>query len=507
VGLRPANYTANLLNQYSQRTVPGYVDILGVASATNLVYVNSQIANRKGEYFWKELSMNNTTGSVWQPVTVTATGLTTVTGNVFVAKTPEVFSYDLDGNMISDGRWNYTWDAENRLIKVESRPDTPSSSWRRIEWTYDALGRRIQQVTSIWTNNAWFVVENLKFVSDPMLFGRQIVELNGTNNTLVRSYAWGLDLGGTMDGAGGVGGLAWVTLHTASGPASGTQFVCYDGNGNIVSLVSATTGDVTARYEYGPFGEPIRVSGPAAALNPFRFSTKRTDNTTDFVLYEYRIYSPSTGRWLSRDPIEEQGGRNLCAFVANAPLNNYDVLGWAGCSPCSCTTSGTSTSDEGGWCGALKRLKDWCLGNLPPEEVFGPESRYTQEIARSAIAQKLRNAFLEKNKGKPCSEWRAYTDADLKFGLKEFICDLGNGTAHFVGSADGHVYIMGYRCRGARGAIVVEYRIRNTTSLKSALYHCIPEACNPTTPNTPCSNYTNEYYWYETYECICCFLI
>ena len=189
--LRESLYSANLPNQYSQRTVPEYVNILGVAFATNLLYVNSQIANRKGECSWTELSMNNTTGSVWQPVAVTPTGLTTVTGNVFVARTPEVFSYDLDGNMTGDGRWNYTWDAENRLIKVESRPDTASSSWRRIEWTYDALGRSIQQVTLIWTNNAWFVLENLKFVSDPMLFGRHIVELNGTNNTLVRSYVWG----------------------------------------------------------------------------------------------------------------------------------------------------------------------------------------------------------------------------------------------------------------------------------------------------------------------------
>jgi len=220
-------------------------------------------------------------------------------------------------------------DAENRLIKVESRPDTPSGSWRRIEWTYDALGRRIQQVTSIWTNNAWFVVENLKFVSDPMLFGRHIVELNATNSTLVRSYAWGLDLSGTMAGAGGVGGLAWVTLHTASGPASGTQFVCYDGNGNVVSLVSSTTGDVTARYEYGPFGEPIRISGPAASLNPFRFSTKRTENNTDLVLYEYRAYSQSLGRWLSRDLIVEKGGLNVYAFVRNNTVNLSDYLGMA----------------------------------------------------------------------------------------------------------------------------------------------------------------------------------
>ena len=228
---------------------------------------------------------------------------------------------------MNDGRWNYTSDAENRLIKVESRSDTPSSSWRSTEWTYDALGRRIQQVTSIWTNNSWFVVENLKFVSDPMLFGRHIVELNGTNNTLVRGYAWGIYVSGSLSGAGGVGGLAWVTLHTASGPASGSHFTCYDGNGNIVALVSATTGDVTARYECGPFGEPIRMSGPGATLNPFRFSTKRVDPTTDLLLYEYRPYRPTLGRWLSRDPKGESAGLNLYGALVNAPLNTFDGLG------------------------------------------------------------------------------------------------------------------------------------------------------------------------------------
>jgi RHS repeat-associated protein len=134
---------------------------------------------------------------------------------------------------------------------------------------------------------------------------------------------------GTMDGAGGVGGLAWVTLHTASGPASGTHFVCYDGNGNIVSLVSATTGDVTARYEYGPFGEPIRITGPASSLNPFRFSTKRTENNTDLVLYENRAYSPSLGRFSNSDPIGELGGLNLYGFVGNNPIGRVDTDGRA----------------------------------------------------------------------------------------------------------------------------------------------------------------------------------
>ncbi len=322
-------YTANLLNQYTQRTVPGFVDIIGVALATNPVYVNGQMASRKGEYFRRELSFNNMSAPVWEQVTVSATGETPVTGNVYVPRTPELFTYDLDGNMTIDGRWSYTWDAENRLIRVESRSDTPQASWRRVEWTFDALSRRIRQTTWMWNTNSgtWQVTEDLKFVSDPLLFGRHAVELNATDNALVRSYIGGLDLSGTMDGAGGVGGLLWVTLHTASGPAAGNQFAAYDGNGNVVALVSATTGTDTAWYEYGPFAEPIRLTGPAAGLNPFRFSTKRTDSTTDLVLYEYRAYNPMLGRWLSRDPIGERGGLNLYGFVGNHPISWVDPFG------------------------------------------------------------------------------------------------------------------------------------------------------------------------------------
>jgi len=160
-----------------------------------------------------------------------------------------------------------------------------------------------------------------------MLFGRRRVELNATNNALVRSYVWRLDLSGTMDGAGGVGGLLWLTLHTASGFAAGTRFAAYDGNGNVVALFSASTGTETARYEYGPFGEPIRVTGSAASLNPFCFSTKRTCNAIDLVLYEYRAYSPSLGRWSSRDPLQEDGGNSLCCFAGNDAVDNIDLLG------------------------------------------------------------------------------------------------------------------------------------------------------------------------------------
>ena len=248
----------------------------------------------------------------------------------------------------------------DRLIEVESHSDTLQGSWRRVEWQYDALGRRIRQTRSTWLvqSNQWVMTEDLKFLSDPLLFGRHVVDLNASNNVAVRTYVWGLDLSETLEGAGGVGGLLWVTLHTTSGLAAGTHFCAYDGNGNIVALASASDGSATGRYEYGPFGEPIRLSGPAAPLKPFRFSTKRTDNTTDLVLYEYRIYPPSTGRWPNRDPIgevgfrlliagqqlylvgisdddieevnrtfSEAGGLNPYGFCANAPVARIDRLG------------------------------------------------------------------------------------------------------------------------------------------------------------------------------------
>ena len=100
---------------------------MGVSFATNTVKVNDQAAYRKGEYFRKELFADNTNAALWTNITVTATGQTPVTGNVFVPKTPEQFAYDSDGNLTNDGRWAYTWDAENRLDQDAAQRDCQRS--------------------------------------------------------------------------------------------------------------------------------------------------------------------------------------------------------------------------------------------------------------------------------------------------------------------------------------------------------------------------------------------
>ena len=45
------------------------------------------------------------------------------------------------------------------------------------------------------------------------------------------------------------------------------------------------------------------------------------------MYYGYRYYSASLGRWINRDPIAEDGGINLYAFVINSPPNQIDTLG------------------------------------------------------------------------------------------------------------------------------------------------------------------------------------
>ncbi len=101
----------------------------------------------------------------------------------------------------------------------------------------------------------------------------------------------------------------------------------YDGNGNVHGMIKAADGSIAAAYEYDAFGKVLRESGPYAASNPFQFSTKYTDIESGLVYYGLRYYSPTLGRFVNKDPIEEQGGLNLYGFCGNNGVNRWDYLG------------------------------------------------------------------------------------------------------------------------------------------------------------------------------------
>ena len=236
---------------------------------------------------------------------------------------PEADTYDLDGNLLTDGAWTYTWDAENRLTSMYPlaaiETILPAASRKRIDYRYDYLGRRVRKTVQTWNGSAYVTSVDRKFIYDGW---NLLSERDATTLSVVANYVWGLDLSKTLQDGGGVGGLLAVLE-----PNGTTHLTAYDGNGNVAALVNKTTGAITAAYEYDAFGQTIRATGAMSATNPFRFSTKYTDSETGLLYYGRRYYNPQLGRWVGRDPIEEKGGLHLYGFVGNNGVNRWDMLG------------------------------------------------------------------------------------------------------------------------------------------------------------------------------------
>jgi RHS repeat-associated protein len=275
-----------------------------------------------------------------------------------------------------------------------------------LEFSYDYQGRRIQKKVSTWNGSAYVLASTLNCVYDGW---NKVAELDGSGN-LVQSYLWGLDLSGTIAGAGGVGGLlAMFNVADAN-----SHFYVMDGNGNVAGLVNGATGQVSAEYEYSPFGETLRVSGPVAEINPFRFSTKYTDQETGLVYYGYRYLNPGTGRWLSRDPIGERGSMLLYGFVTNNPINLFDK-------------HGDVISDWAGRVLLLRYLNGeggaFLVYNDPAwTEYMTANNQYT-EVFRTEVRNTLRNYAIKEI----CGKYSVGTT--IKVNIPSFHADLANGEA------------------------------------------------------------------------------
>ena len=125
---------------------------------------------------------------------------------------------------------------------------------------------------------------------------------------------------GTEQGAGGVGGLLAVAVD-------GAYYIpCYDHNGNVVCYVSEA-GEIAGLYVWDPYGNLVDSCGDKADMFSFGFSTKYHDRENGMIAYQRRFYRPDLGRWLNRDPIEEEGGLNLYGFCGNNAVGKCDCLG------------------------------------------------------------------------------------------------------------------------------------------------------------------------------------
>ena len=226
--------------------------------------------------------------------------------------------YDLDGNLVAFGNCTNAWNAAGQLV---STTWTETNGLKRLRNEYDYRGRRVRRVseTSADGGLTWTVAETRDFVYDDwnLLFERSERPSEGAAEL---AFFWGPDLSDTLQGAGGVGGLVAVSV------GGDFYFPGYDNNGNVVGYWDES-GGLVAEYSYDAFGNMIASSGTMATVFPHRFSTKYYDAETGLYYYGYRYYSPSLGRWISRDPIEENDSHNLFVIVQNNPLSFFDILG------------------------------------------------------------------------------------------------------------------------------------------------------------------------------------
>jgi RHS repeat-associated protein len=200
------------------------------------------------------------------------------------------FVYDTGGNLISDGARSLEWDALDRLTAIVMGN-------HRTEFSYDALDRRTRIVEK----------ENNAVVSDKRLIwcGGEICEERDVTSAVTKRFF----AQGETEATGGSESLAFYTK---------------DHLGSVRELTDSG-GNVIAGYDYDPFGRMTRVSGNRNAA--FGYAGYYTHAPSGLNLTLHRAYDPGLGRWLSRDPIGEDGGLNLYAYVGNEPVNFSDPSG------------------------------------------------------------------------------------------------------------------------------------------------------------------------------------
>lgn len=343
------SYIPNELNQYANLSHSGGLwalvrsDAAVTASATTggaTISASIGSVTQVGNFYGAKISVTDGNGA----------GLITshfVRGGVAIAGSLETWmpsasydpNYDLDGNLTNDGRWAYTWDGRNYLVSMIPTTTAILNGAPNVEvyFSYDYAGRRLGK-SVVDKRVTPFIIRNISYAYDGWNPVAQWERGDLTSAPILKhTNLWGIDVGssGKADSrgqaafqqAGGVGGLIASTYHNST--TSRESFLPgYDANGNIISWTTKD-GGLIQKIDYDAFGNDVIVEnfGDVAKLPEFGFSTKINDAETGLSYYGYRFYDPKTGKWPSRDPMEEAGGVNLYAFVRNRAIDSIDVLG------------------------------------------------------------------------------------------------------------------------------------------------------------------------------------
>ena len=193
-------------------------------------------------------------------------------------------SYDLNGNMLSDGANAFSWNARNQMATLNS-----------ASLQYDGFGRRTKNL------------QNTSFLFDG---ANAVQELSGSTAT-ANLINGGIDeIFSRADSTG---------VYTPLKDALGSTIALVDSSGNLIT-----------QYSYDPFGNTT-ASG-AASSNPSQY-TGRENEGNGLYYMRARYYSPMLHRFINSDPARFLAGINFYRYCDDSPTNCADRFGLLGGGP------------------------------------------------------------------------------------------------------------------------------------------------------------------------------
>ena len=202
---------------------------------------------------------------------------------------------DANGNTLSDAQGrSFTWDFENRLIQAV----VPGTNGGTTTFKYDPFGRRIQKISPSFTSVYLYDGDT-----------NNLIEEVGSSGNLLARYT---QSGGLLDEP-----LSELRSTTVS-------YYQRDGLDSVSSL-SNSTGALANTYTYDSFGNLTASTG--TLRNYLEYTGREFDTETGIYYYRARYYDPTTGRFLSEDPLGVRDNLDMYVYVRNNPASYSDPFG------------------------------------------------------------------------------------------------------------------------------------------------------------------------------------
>ena len=206
------------------------------------------------------------------------------------------FTYDKNGNLLNDGIRSYKYDALNRLVQVKK----VSGGALIGAYVYDGLNRRIQKTISNGGLTGGISNGTTNYLYDD----QQIVTERDEDGNWLKANFWGQY----------IDELLFFAVPTETVPT--TYRVLSDLLYRSTAIVT-TSNVITEAYDCDAYGNTLCYSGPGTdglwftdddvqtnnPINTTIFTGRQYDPESQIYYYRARYYSPSIGRFLSRDSL------------------------------------------------------------------------------------------------------------------------------------------------------------------------------------------------------------